>query len=212
MSFLTSPAGRAAAVTAALAAAGVFGMTGPAAGAGRDFDHDGMPNRWEVAHRLDAHRANARGNPDRDALSNLAEYRHHTDPRDEDTDNDGDDDGDEVRDGRASTNPRIADTDGDRVKDGDEDADHDGVDNEDEDDATESCVADDDDSDHDGLDDEDENDHGTRVHDADSDDDGVSDADEDSDHDHVSNSDDDSDEHGDNEQGDDCQGQEGEDD
>src|SRR6478672_131450 len=144
MSILTSTAGRAAAVTAALAAAGVFGMTGPATGASRDSDHDGMPNRWEVAHHLDAHRANARGNPDRDRLSNLAEFRHHTNPRDEDTDNDG-------------------------VKDGDEDADHDGVDNEDEDDATESCAADDDDADEDGLDDEDENDFGTRAHRADSD-------------------------------------------
>ena len=184
MSFHTSTAGRAAAVTAALAAAGVFGMTGPATGASRDSDHDGMPNRWEVAHHLDAHRANARGNPDRDRLGNLAEFRHHTNPRDEDTDNDGDDDGDEVRDGRASTNVRDADTDDDGVRDGDED----------------------------GLDDEDENDHGTRVHDADSDDDGVSDADEDSDDDHVSNSDDDSDHHGDHEDGDDCQEQEGEED
>ena len=122
MSFLTSPAGRAAAVTAALAAAGVFGMTGPASGAARDSDHDGMPNRWEVAHHLDAHRANARGNPDHDGLSNLAEYRHHTNPRDEDTDNDGDDDGDEVRDGRASTNPRVADTDGDGIDDANDDS------------------------------------------------------------------------------------------
>ena len=95
MSFLTSTAGRAAAVTAALAAAGVFGMTGPATGASRDSDHDGMPNRWEVAHHLDAHRANARGNPDRDRLSNLAEFRHHTNPRDADTDNDGTEDGNE---------------------------------------------------------------------------------------------------------------------
>src|SRR6478609_7312519 len=101
MSFLHSAAGRAAAVTAALAATGVFGLaTSSAANASqRDSDHDGMPNRWELAHHLNAHRANARGDADHDGLRNLAEYRHGTNPRDEDTDNDGDDDGDEVHDG-----------------------------------------------------------------------------------------------------------------
>ena len=36
--------------------------------AGRDSDGDGMPNRWERAHELNPHRANASGDPDRDRL------------------------------------------------------------------------------------------------------------------------------------------------
>ncbi|HEY0903672.1 MAG TPA: hypothetical protein VGE14_07275, partial [Marmoricola sp.] len=50
----------------------------------RDSDHDGMPNRWEVAHHLDAHRANAGGDPDRDGLRNLGEFRRGLDPQDQD--------------------------------------------------------------------------------------------------------------------------------
>ncbi|MBZ5734465.1 hypothetical protein K8Z61_08140 [Nocardioides sp. TRM66260-LWL] len=126
--------------------------TGVAHRAARDTDHDGLTDRYERAHRLD--------------------------PRDEDTDNDGMDDGDEVKDRSRTTDPRRADTDRDGVKDGDEDADRDGVDNEDEDDALETCVADDDDRDGDHVDDEDENDLGTRAGNADSDRDGVPDGEE----------------------------------
>ena len=128
---------------------------------------------------------------DRDGLTNLAEFRHHSDPADEDTDNDGDDDGDEVHDGSRSTDVDVRDTDGDGVRDGDEDADHDGVDNEDEDDALEACVGDDGDRDGDHLADEDENDVGDRAGVADSDDDGVPDGEEDADGDGQSNEDDD---------------------
>ena len=139
--------------TSVMATAGLLTLTAaPAANAaGADSDHDGMPNRWEVAHHLDPHHANARGDKDHDGLRNIAEYRHHTDPSRQDTDGDGDDDGDEVHDGTASTDVTDADTDDDGTLDGDEDADHDGVDNEDEDDATESCVADDTDRDGDTV-------------------------------------------------------------
>lgn len=192
--FTRTRAGRATALIATLASAGLLSAT-PALASARDTDGDGMPNRWEVRHHLNPRVANAKGDPDHDRLRNLAEYRRGTLPRDEDTDNDGADDGDEVRDGFASTDVDDPDTNDNGVRDGDQDADHDGVDNEDEDDASETCLADDDDSDSDGIDNEDENDFGTRVHDADSDDDGVEDGDEDSDADEIDDedSDDDSD-------------------
>ncbi|GAB3777225.1 hypothetical protein GCM10027601_00570 [Nocardioides ungokensis] len=165
--------------TSAMAVAGLLTLSAPSAtAAGRDSDGDGMPNRWEVAHHLDPHRANAAGDKDRDGLRNLAEYRHHTDPAAEDSDGDGDDDGDEVHDGSSTTDPTDADTDDDGTVDGDEDANHDGVDNEDEDDAAETCVADDDDTDGDHVSDEDENDHGDSATEADSDGDGVDDGNE----------------------------------
>ena len=121
---------RTTAVLAALGTGGLLTLTVPSF-ASADSDHDGMPNRWELRHGLDPHKANARGDKDHDGLRNVAELRHHTDPSDEDTDNDGDDDGDEVKDGTPSTEPTDADTDDDGTRDGDEDADHDGTDNED---------------------------------------------------------------------------------
>jgi hypothetical protein len=92
----------------ALAAAGAFGVTAPlvvsslsqAAVSGhhashRDSDGDKMPNRWELRHGLNPHRANARGDADQDGLRNLAEFRDGTDPQDADTDDDGVEDGDD---------------------------------------------------------------------------------------------------------------------
>ncbi len=148
-----------------------------------------MPNRWEVRHRLDPDRANAAKDADRDGLRNLAEYRQHGDPRDEDSDDDGDDDGDEAH--EHDTDVDDPDSDDDDVDDGDEDHDDDDVDNEDEDDADERCGKDDDDSDEDHVADEDENDHGTDPDDPDSDDDDVPDGDEDHDDDGQHDEDDD---------------------
>lgn len=54
-----------------------------------DRDHDRMPDRWERAHHLNTHRNDARRDLDRDGLTNLAEFRDHTDPRDADSDDDG---------------------------------------------------------------------------------------------------------------------------
>ena len=68
------------AVLAALASAGL--LSSPASGlAAPDSDGDGMPNRWELRHDLNPHRANARRDADQDGLRNLGEYRHDTDPR-----------------------------------------------------------------------------------------------------------------------------------
>ncbi|GEP32773.1 hypothetical protein NSZ01_05410 [Nocardioides szechwanensis] len=185
-------------ITLSAATAAAFLLTSAFSGAvaaepgGRDSDQDGIPNRWERVHGMNPHSAaDARKDFDHDRLSNLAEYRLRTQIRDEDTDNDGADDGDEVKDGLRGTRVRDRDTDDDGTTDGDEDADHDGLDNEDEDDSSESCVADDDDSDDDSVADEDENEHGASSHDSDSDDDGVADGDEDSDEDGEADEDED---------------------
>lgn len=184
--------GRTVAVGAALAAAGLFGVMPLAHAGSADADGDGIPNRWERSHGMNPFKAaDARADFDLDRLSNLREYRLGSRIRDEDSDNDGHDDGDEVRDGFGSTALNDRDTDDDGDEDGDEDADRDGIDNEDEDDASESCRADDDDRDRDHVDDEDENELGGSVSDADSDDDGVQDGDEDSDEDGESDEDED---------------------
>ncbi|MCW2850403.1 MAG: hypothetical protein JWM84_67 [Nocardioides sp.] len=187
-----SLAGRAVAVGAALATAGLFSYMPVAQAASGDADRDGIPNRWERKHGMNPHKAaDARADFDMDGLKNLAEYRKGAKLRDEDTDDDGHDDGDEVRDGARSTNLLDPDTDGDGALDGDEDSDRDGVDNEDEDDASEKCRADDDDRDGDHVDNEDENELDGDVADSDSDSDGVEDGDEDGDEDGESNEDED---------------------
>lgn len=166
----------------------------PASAASRDVDGDGIPNRWEKTHGMNPRKAADAGvDFDQDGLVNLVEYRRGGLPRDEDTDNDGHDDGDEVTDGTRATSLKDADTDDDGVKDGDEDADHDGIDDEDEDDARESCRRDDDDRDRDGVDDEDENELRLAVGDPDRDDDGILDGDEDADEDGEANEDEDDD-------------------
>lgn len=175
--------------TSLLAVAAATAFAVPANAASRDGDHDGMPTTWEVRHKLNPRsNADVRQDPDGDRLPNILEYRLGGDPRDEDTDNDGQDDGDEV-----TTRTRVdrRDTDGDRILDGDEDRDHDGVPNEDEDDATEPCAQDDDDLDHDFVSDEDENELGLKVGVGDTDRDGVRDGSEDRDRDGRANEDED---------------------
>ncbi len=181
--------------TCAVAALMITGATGvPADAASSDRDGDGIPNRWESSHGMDPLRAaDARADFDRDGLVNVREYRLGGLIRDEDTDDDGHDDGDEVTDGTRSTSLVDADTDDDGIEDGDEDADRDGIDNEDEDDAEESCRLDDDDRDADNVDDEDENDYGLRIDVADTDANGILDGDEDTDEDGQANEDDDDD-------------------
>lgn len=181
--------GATAAVACFLATAAV-----PAHAGDRDRDGDGIPNRWEQAHGMNPLRAaDAKADFDRDGLTNLREYRLGTKIRNADTDSDGYDDGDEVKDGFRSTHVVNADTDGDGLLDGDEDADRDGVDNEDEDDALERCRFDDADRDGDHVADEDENELGLVVGESDSDGDGAEDGEEDADRDGEANEDEDDD-------------------
>ncbi|MEA2492294.1 MAG: hypothetical protein QOJ29_205 [Thermoleophilaceae bacterium] len=83
----------------------------------RDRDHDRMPDKWEKKHHLNPRAKDARKDPDKDHLSNLAEYKNNTDPQKADTDDDGVDDENELAD---NTNPRKDDSDDDGVEDGDE--------------------------------------------------------------------------------------------
>src|SRR4051812_9726712 len=102
--------------TAAIAGA-LLPIPAAALAKGRDRDHDRMPDKWEKKHHLNVHANDARKDADRDHLSNLSEFRHHTDPRKADTDDDGIKDNDELRD---HTNPRKDDSDDDGIGDADE--------------------------------------------------------------------------------------------
>src|SRR5215217_8695086 len=84
-------------ITVAIAAALLVVPAGALAKS-RDRDHDRMPDKWEKKHHLNVHAKDARKDPDRDHLSNLSEFRHHTDPRKADTDDDRIRDDDELRD------------------------------------------------------------------------------------------------------------------
>lgn len=107
-----------------------------------DSDGDGMPNRFELIHNLNAYNnTDANDDPDLDGLTNLQEFQNGTDPQSSDSDGDGMDDGFEVeygldplmddsgldndRDGlnnlaeyQAGTAPNNPDTDGDGIPDG----------------------------------------------------------------------------------------------
>ena len=172
-----------------VALAVVTGLAAPASAAGGDRDRDGMSNAFEAKYKLNSRSAaDAKADADKDGLSNLAEFKLKSNPRDEDTDNDGQDDGDEIK---TKTKVTVADTDRDGILDGDEDANHNGIANEDEDDALEVCSADDDDRDKDHVADEDENELKLVVGSPDSNRNGVVDGDEDRDKDGVSNEDED---------------------
>jgi hypothetical protein len=88
-------------LVAVLALVSLSGSTDSATS--RDRDHDGLPDHWESRHGLSTTHGSAAGDPDRDGLSNLREYRLRLDPRRRDTDRDGFADGTEVR---AHSNPR----------------------------------------------------------------------------------------------------------
>jgi hypothetical protein len=62
----------------------------------RDRDHDGMPDKWERAHKLNWHKNDAKKDADKDGLRNFAEYKSGTDPQNPDTDDDGIEDGNDV--------------------------------------------------------------------------------------------------------------------
>jgi hypothetical protein len=69
----------------------------PAAASAADRDHDRLPDRWERQYHLSTHAKSAAGDPDRDGVSNLREYRNELNPRRRDTDRDGISDGTELR-------------------------------------------------------------------------------------------------------------------
>lgn len=62
-------------ITTAIAITAVLTLAAPAQAAARDTDRDGMPNWWERRHGLDWRKANAGGDPDRDGVSNIKEFR-----------------------------------------------------------------------------------------------------------------------------------------
>jgi hypothetical protein len=135
-------------------AALVIALVVPGTAMARDRDHDHMRDSWERKHHLSTHRANGHRDADRDGLSNLGEFRAHTDPQDadtdddciadddEDADDDGLDNGDEMRDHTGVQNP---DSDDDGIEDGAEDRDDDGVANAEDADDNDDGEADDDD-------------------------------------------------------------------
>ncbi len=82
-----------------------------------DTDGDNLPDGWEIYHELDPKNDDALLDLDNDDLTNLEEYKLHTDPRNNDTDNDGLLDGEEIGIG---TDPLNSDSDGDLVDDGEE--------------------------------------------------------------------------------------------
>jgi hypothetical protein len=145
--------------------AAAFALCAPAAmAAGTDSNRDRIPDRWEQANGLSLKSKQARKDPDRDRLNNLAEYRSGTNPRKADSDGDGladqfeDRDHDQVDNGNESrerTLPNKPDSDRDGIKDGREDADNDALDNAEEDDTGNDPA--DSDSDDDGISDGDEN-------------------------------------------------------
>ncbi len=85
----------------------------------RKHDHDKLPDRWERKNHLNLQRNDAGRDRDHDGLSNLREYRAHTNPRKRDSDRDGLNDRAELR---YHFNPRVKDSDHDGIKDGKENA------------------------------------------------------------------------------------------
>ena len=85
---------------------------------GYDDDADGMEDQWEVLYQVNTTPGDhATGDIDSDSLSNLDEYRLHTNPNSADTDGDLILDGDEITQGIDPVNP---DTDYDGITDGNE--------------------------------------------------------------------------------------------
>ena len=70
-----------------------------------DNDNDEMSDDWEREHGLDPNYDDTNEDPDGDALTNLEEYKHKTDPNNRDTDGDGFSDGYEVENGFDPTDP-----------------------------------------------------------------------------------------------------------
>ena len=100
-------------------------------------EEERLPEAAQDVHE-EYHVKGAAADPDKDGLTNLTEYRAHTNPKKKDTDKDGVADGsedydhdglDNATEQRAGTNPGLKDTDHDGKPDAREDADHDGLNN-----------------------------------------------------------------------------------
>jgi hypothetical protein len=111
--------------------AAMLAMPGAAMAKSRDRDHDKLPDKWEKKFHLSTHRNNANGDPDKDGLTNLGEFRSRTNPRKADTNGNGVNDANDDQDGDGvenqdevhnGTNPCDRDTDNDGVDDGHETA------------------------------------------------------------------------------------------
>jgi hypothetical protein len=109
--------------------AALLAVPGSAMAKSRDRDHDKLPDKWEKKFHLSTHKKSAKGDPDRDGLNNMGEFRSRTNPRKADTDNDGVNDANDDQDNdgvnnademREHTNPCDRDTDDDGVNDGEE--------------------------------------------------------------------------------------------
>jgi hypothetical protein len=98
-------------------AVAMFAIPAGALAKSHDRDHDRMPDKWEKKHHLNVRANDARKDADKDGLSNLSEFRHHTDPQRADSDDDGVGDENEIED---HTNPNSDDSDHDGVEDADE--------------------------------------------------------------------------------------------
>src|SRR3954454_21644717 len=98
-------------ITLALAVA-LFAVPAGALAKRGDRDHDRMADRREKRHHLNVDANDSRRDPDKDSLSNLSEFRHHTDPRDADTDDDRIQHRTEIED---QTSPRHDDSDDDGI-------------------------------------------------------------------------------------------------
>jgi hypothetical protein len=68
-------------IAVGLVALAAVALAAPAQARPRDTDGDGMPDRWEKSHGLDWRKANAKGDPDHDGISNIKEFRLGLDPR-----------------------------------------------------------------------------------------------------------------------------------
>lgn len=80
-----------------------------------DTNHNGIGDDWEMQYFGNLQQT-ANGDFDHDGLSNIEEFRAHTNPALADTDGDGITDGDEVN--VYHSNPKLADSDGDGMSDG----------------------------------------------------------------------------------------------
>jgi hypothetical protein len=109
--------------------AALLAVPGAAMAKSHDRNHDGIPDKWEHKFHLSTHRNVAKGDPDKDGLNNLGEFRARTNPRKADTNGNGINDANDDQDGdgvdnvdeqHEGTDPRNPDTNQNGVEDGDE--------------------------------------------------------------------------------------------